>query len=205
MGTRSDFYVGTGTDAEWIGSLQFGCHPDALLKDWYGHAALTARTHNAYREAVDQLLFTWAVNGLGAAHRARYGWPWPWNTSHCNDWVLTFADSIEDSADGGKPADTDADTARETGVATGSAAARGIYLTAGGGSIWHYLDPEDPRPPLRCGPPNFAQWLSNPAAPPAVALPVHDGAASPGSDISHHWWRCPFAVSQASDQARPGL
>jgi hypothetical protein len=187
MGTRTDFYVGTGTDAEWIGSLQFGCHPYALLKDWYGHAALTARTHTAYRKAVDQLLFTWAVNGLGAAHQPRHGWPWTWNTSHCNDWIVTATDRIDDPADGGTHADPNANTGKTKDPATGKAAGHGIYLTAGGGSAWHHLDPDNPRPPLRCGPSNFAHWLTNPAAPPAVALPMHD-AAPPSTDAVYHWW-----------------
>jgi hypothetical protein len=174
MGTRTDFYVDTGPTAEWIGSLQFGCHPDNLLKDWYGHAALTARTPAAYRAATGQLLFTWAVNGLGATHPPRHGWPWPWNTSHCNDWIVTFADG--DTANG------------PDGDSTGNVDS-GVYMTAGGGYTWHRLDPDNPTPPLRCGPSNFAQWLSNPAAAPAVELPVYPGSGDPGDGASRHWWR----------------
>jgi hypothetical protein len=190
MSTRTDFYVGTGTAAEWIGSLQFGCHPDALLQDWYGNAALTSRTETAYRDAVDQLLFTWAVNGLGAAHQPRHGWPWPWNTSHCADWIITWAKRMNHPAESGAHAttDVDADTGRQIHAVTSTSEDRGIYLTAGGGTTWHHLDPDDPRPPLRCGPPDFAHWLSDPAAPPAVTLPLHHDAPPPSTDTAYHWW-----------------
>ena len=191
MGTRTDFYVGTGTNAEWIGSLQFGCHLDALLKDWYGHTALTARTHSDYRDAVEQLLFTWAVNGFGAAHQPRHGWPWAWNTSHCNDWIVTATDRVDDPAHGRTHTDADAHTHASTGTtdpATDPAAQHGIYVTAGGGAAWHHLDPDRPSLPERCGPANFAHWLLNPAAPPAVALPVHESAAPPSASPVYHWW-----------------
>ncbi|WP_267284117.1 hypothetical protein [Amycolatopsis japonica] len=32
MVTRTDFYLDTGPTAHWLGSLQFACHPDNLLK-----------------------------------------------------------------------------------------------------------------------------------------------------------------------------
>lgn len=188
MSTRTDFYVGTGSAAEWIGSLQFGCHPDALLRDWYGNAALRSRTEAAYRDAVEQLLFTWAVNGLGASHHPRHGWPWPWNTSHCADWIITWAERIDPPARVGTTAATDADMGRNKSALAGTSGDRGIYLTAGGGITWHRLDPDDPRPPSRCGPPDFAHWLSDPAAPPALILPLHPDAPSPSNDTAYHWW-----------------
>ncbi|MBB5856424.1 hypothetical protein ACFQ05_26455 [Amycolatopsis umgeniensis] len=141
MVTRTDFYLGTGPSATWLGSLQFGCHPDNLLKDPHGRAALTARQPTAYREAVRDLLLMWAVTGLGAAHEPRNGWPWDWDTSHRNDWIITHYDGA-------------------------------VHMTAGGGDRWHRLDPDDPCPPLRCGPPDVARWLCDPGAPPALRLPT---------------------------------
>ena len=125
MVTRTDFYAGAGPRAEWIGSLQFACHPDNLLKDYHGHTVLTALAVSRYREAVRELLARWPIRGLGVAHPPRHGWPWDWDTSHCNDWIITYD--------------------------------QGVCMTAGGGDRWHRLDPDNPRPPLRCGPPGFAR------------------------------------------------
>lgn len=32
MGTRADFYVGTGANAEWLGSIAYDGHPDTIYK-----------------------------------------------------------------------------------------------------------------------------------------------------------------------------
>ncbi|MFI9452501.1 hypothetical protein [Amycolatopsis sp. NPDC052450] len=152
--TRTDFYLGTGPTAHWLGSLQFACHPDNLLKLSHGRATLTAREPSAYRAVVKDLLLMWAVGGLGAAHEPRNGWPWDWESSHSNDWIITHFDGA-------------------------------AHMTAGGGDRWHRLDPDDPRPPLRCGPPDFATWLRDPRAAPAVPLPVHRPPDSPATDYSH--------------------
>ncbi|WP_410647999.1 hypothetical protein [Amycolatopsis sp. cmx-4-54] len=141
MVTRTDFYLGTGPSATWLGSLQFVCHPDNLLKDPHGRTALTARQPTAYREAVRDLLPIWAVKEFGAAHEPRNGWPWDWDTSHRNDWIITHYDGA-------------------------------AHMTAGGGDRWHRLNPDDPCPPLRCGPPDVARWLCDPGAPPALRLPT---------------------------------
>ncbi len=154
MTTRTDFYLG----AQWIGSLQFACHPDNLLKHPYGRAALTARLPSTYVSAVKDLLLMWAVEGLGAAHDPRNGWPWDWETSHCNDWIITYD--------------------------------HGVRMTAGGGDRWHRLDPANPRPPLRCGPPDFARWLRDPDGPPAVRLPAQRTPGAPVTDPGR-LWRCP--------------
>jgi hypothetical protein len=42
MSAKTDFYLGRGPDAEWIGSLQWDCHPHNLLRVPPGHRALTA-------------------------------------------------------------------------------------------------------------------------------------------------------------------
>lgn len=145
MTTRTDFYLGRGARAAWLGSLQFACHPDNLLKLPQGRDVLTATGEAAYRVTLTELLFRWPIEGLGAAHRAHNGWPWRSPTSHSGDWIITYDD--------------------------------GVFMTAGGGPRWHRLDSADPRPPLACGPPNFAAWLRDPAAFPAVPLPdMHDPA-----------------------------
>ena len=30
MGTRADFYIGKGTDAEWLGSIAWNGYPDGI-------------------------------------------------------------------------------------------------------------------------------------------------------------------------------
>ncbi|SFO04897.1 hypothetical protein SAMN05421854_101431 [Amycolatopsis rubida] len=160
MATRTDFYVGTGTAASWIGSLQFACHPDNLLRHPDGHAALTARRPSAYRAAVRVLLTMWPVEGLGAAFEPRNGWPWYWETSHCNDWIVSYHDNA-------------------------------VHLTGGGGDRWHRLDPEDPCPPLLCGPPDFARWLRDPGGEPAVRLPTYHAPGSRTEDWGSVLWRLP--------------
>ncbi|WP_238412895.1 hypothetical protein [Saccharothrix deserti] len=44
MSTKTDFYVGRGHDAEWLGSLQWNCDPDNLLRVPPGRLALTRPT-----------------------------------------------------------------------------------------------------------------------------------------------------------------
>jgi hypothetical protein len=83
------------------------------------------------------------------------GWPWDWETSHCNAWIITYDD--------------------------------GVRMTAGGGDRWHRLDPDDPRPPLRCGPPDFARWLRDPGGPPAVRLPAQRTSGAPVTDPGRLW------------------
>ncbi|MFD4252486.1 hypothetical protein ACFWQL_22350 [Amycolatopsis thermoflava] len=163
MVTRTDFYLGAGPRAEWIGSLQFACHPDNLLKDHHGHAALTAPALARYRDAIRDLLTRWPIERLGVGHPPRHGWPWDWDTSHCNDWIITFL-----SGPGG-----------------------GVHKPAGGGTCWHRLDPDDPRPPLRCGPPDLAAWARDPAAPPAVTLPMFRAPGDPPTDYAHLLWHQP--------------
>lgn len=163
MATRTDFYLGSGPTAQWVGSLLFACHPDNLLKHEHGRAALTAREPSTYCEAVDELLMMWPVGGFGAAHAPRHGWPWDWETSHVNDWILTYLPGPDS----------------------------GVHMTAGGGDRWHRLDPAEPRPPLRCGPPDFAAWLRDPSAAPAVPLPLYRACGTPSLDYSRALWRQP--------------
>lgn len=159
MATRTDFYLGTGPNAQWGGSLMFACHPDNLLKVDDGRTALTSRSPAHFRKAVENLLTVWTIWPLGAAFLPRRGWPWAWATSHRNDWIITF----RGGPDGG------------------------VHMTAGGGDCWHRLDPDHPRPPLRCGPSDFAAWLRNPTAPPAVPLPFYRPSTVPAIDLALRW------------------
>lgn len=146
MSEKTDFYLGRGHDAQWLGSLQWDCEPDNLLRVPAGRRALTATDETTYRAAVADLFCTWETEGIGEAYpRHRSGWPWPWPTSHVNSWIITF-----------------------------DPAAPGVFLTVGGGVRWEPLDPRDPRQPdgEAIGPPDIEAWLRAPADPPSVPLPL---------------------------------
>lgn len=84
MGTRADFYVGTGVDAEWLGSVAWDGYewqesPDCPL--------MKASTEDDFRLAVSEI----------AKERKDWtspdqGWPWPWDDSFTTDFAYAFAD-----------------------------------------------------------------------------------------------------------------
>lgn len=80
MGTRADFYVGRGLDAEWIGSMGWDGYPD-------GHVVclIGLTDEQGYRTAVQTLLDT-----LDHATRPAQGWPWPWADSQTTDYAYAF-------------------------------------------------------------------------------------------------------------------
>lgn len=81
MGTRADFYIGTGSEAEWLGSVAWDGY------EWDDEDSLLTRvtTPDEMRAAVRQI----------AANREDFtspdmGWPWPWNTSHTTDYAYAL-------------------------------------------------------------------------------------------------------------------
>lgn len=83
MGTRADFYIGHGKDAEWLGSVAWDGYewsePDNDLAN--------ATTPEAFRAAVAEI----------AKHRDDFtdpsqGWPWPWKDSRTTDWAYMLID-----------------------------------------------------------------------------------------------------------------
>lgn len=82
MGTRADFYVGLGLDAEWIGSLAYDAYPDGIPKDILG-----AKTAGAFRALIEDEL-----EDREDATRPESGWPWPWSDSHTTDYAYAFSD-----------------------------------------------------------------------------------------------------------------
>lgn len=81
MGTRADYYVGRGKQAEWIGSTGWDGYPSG--RDNY---LLTAITEKDFRESVAKTIA--AENGS----TPETGWPWPWETSHTTDYSYAFDD-----------------------------------------------------------------------------------------------------------------
>lgn len=81
MGTRADFYVGIGENAEWIGSTSYDGDP----RGWGTHP-LRARTEAEFRAAVEQML----SDDRAVVTRPSEGWPWPWEDSHTTDWAYAW-------------------------------------------------------------------------------------------------------------------
>lgn len=82
MGTRADFYVGRGPEAEWLGSIAYDGDPNGTAN---GTHALEATDETAYRELVGALLDT-----TDHATRPAQGWPWPWDDSRMTDFAYAF-------------------------------------------------------------------------------------------------------------------
>lgn len=75
MGTRADFYLGKGKDAEWLGSIAWDGYRDGIDPQILG-----CTSPEAYRHAVESFLkeredATWPKDG----------WPWPWDDSSISD------------------------------------------------------------------------------------------------------------------------
>lgn len=85
MGTRADFYVGRGADAEWLGSIAWDGYPSGLERE----GLLNATTDEQYRAAVAAEL-----DARDDATTPEMGWPWPWDDSNTTDYAYAF--------DGGK-------------------------------------------------------------------------------------------------------
>jgi hypothetical protein len=76
MGTRADFYVGQGKDAEWIGSISWDGYPDAIADE-----VLQAIDADSFRAAVASFFSSRTDVTL-----PEHGWPWPWNDSGTTDY-----------------------------------------------------------------------------------------------------------------------
>ena len=82
MGTRADFYVGIGKDAEWLGSVAF----DGYEWEEDGDSRIAkATTEKEYRAAVAEML-----GSRDDATLPEMGWPWPWNDSNTTDYAYAF-------------------------------------------------------------------------------------------------------------------
>jgi hypothetical protein len=94
VGTRADFYIGRGNDAQWLGSVAFDGYqwaaPDCPL--------LAATTPDAFIGAVSAI----------ATMRPDFtcpdqGWPWPWNDSRMTDYAYVLHDGAVHVYNFGRP------------------------------------------------------------------------------------------------------
>ncbi len=109
MGTRADFYVGHGQDAEWLGSVAWDGH------GWYDHktdmcdAELSAADADTFRSKVAAIL-----NGREDSTLPEDGWPWPWDDSHKTNYAYVFADGCIHVYCFGRPAGSEDDDGPKT-------------------------------------------------------------------------------------------
>jgi hypothetical protein len=82
MGTRADFYVGRGEQAEWLGSIAWDGHPGSIGNDG---SIVLATTEADYRQQVTAFLAS-----RDDATLPEQGWPWPWDDSHLTDYAYAF-------------------------------------------------------------------------------------------------------------------
>lgn len=81
MGTRADFYIGRGEQAQWLGSVAM----DGYEWEGEGSALMKATTPEEFRAAVaaiqdDREDFTSPAEG----------WPWPWDDSRTTDYAYVL-------------------------------------------------------------------------------------------------------------------
>ena len=80
MGTRADFYIGRGEQAEWLGSIGWDGYPDGIDKELF-----EAATEAEFRERLAKFAASrddWT--------KPEQGWPWPWNDSQMTDYAYAF-------------------------------------------------------------------------------------------------------------------
>lgn len=84
MGTRADFYVGRGPQAQWLGSIAYDGYPDGQPESVIG-----AASEDDFKTRVASLLAT-----VDDATLPADGWPWPWNDSGTTDYAYAFDDGV---------------------------------------------------------------------------------------------------------------
>lgn len=80
MGTRADFYIGRGEQAEWLGSIAWDGYPEGISAQLLGCTSREAFQHalaDFFKDRDDVTL-------------PDHGWPWPWDTSHTTDYAYAF-------------------------------------------------------------------------------------------------------------------
>jgi hypothetical protein len=89
MGTRADFYIGKGKEAEWLGSIAFDGYPEKNAPPMES-GAIIAITEGAFRAAVANL------SKQDDFTDPKLGWPWPWEDSTTTDFAYCFVgDHVE--------------------------------------------------------------------------------------------------------------
>ncbi len=88
MGTRVDFYVGRGEQAEWLGSYPFDGYPVGVFEDAAEMFASPLPTEQEWREWVARWLRAPAAGPRSTL--PEHGWPWPWKDSRTTDYAYAW-------------------------------------------------------------------------------------------------------------------
>jgi hypothetical protein len=80
MGTRADFYVGRGPEAEWLGSITWDGYPAGI-----DDPVFYPTTEHEYRTAVTNFLAARDDVTLPTEP-----WPWPWENSGTTDYAYAY-------------------------------------------------------------------------------------------------------------------
>lgn len=87
MGTRVDFYVGRGEQAEWLGSYPFDGNPEGVFGDNPDVLGTPPATEQQWREWVTEFL---GGDNADIATLPEDGWPWPWANSQSTDYAYAW-------------------------------------------------------------------------------------------------------------------
>ena len=82
MGTRADFYVGRGKEAEWLGSITWDGYPEGVLEHFQN-----LKDEGSYRAAVRRFF-----DARDDVTLPEEGWPWPWEDSTTTDFSYAYDD-----------------------------------------------------------------------------------------------------------------
>jgi hypothetical protein len=82
MGTRADFYIGEGPDAEWLGSIAWDGYPSGIDGD-----VLRSTSPAVFRANVERFLASRKDGTM-----PEMGWPWPWDDSNTTDYAYALRD-----------------------------------------------------------------------------------------------------------------
>jgi hypothetical protein len=93
MGTRADFYIGSGNEAEWLGSVAWDGY------QWASEGTLIdAKTEDIFRLEVEKI-----KSERDDFTHPDMGWPWPWDDSNTTDYAYMFdGDKVRVFAFGGE-------------------------------------------------------------------------------------------------------
>lgn len=80
MGTRADFYIGRGAEAEWLGSIAWDGYPGGIPSH-----VLEATTPEGFKAA----LVNFAAERDDWTNPSE-GWPWPWDDSRTTDYAYAL-------------------------------------------------------------------------------------------------------------------
>lgn len=89
MGTRANFYVGRGSEAEWLGSIAWDGYPDGVFDANRPSALPMKASEDEWRSAVAEFLAQREDGTL-----PEHGWPWPWDDSGTTDYAYALDDGV---------------------------------------------------------------------------------------------------------------